>query len=118
MPTIDGKRTAAIEILLGTQMIRDLIQKGDVHAIKEIMEKSENVGMQTFDSHLMRLFKEGTISLEEALQNSDSPNNLNLKIKLSTGLGSATPDSSTDTSKIALVEELSLQTIDKDESTE
>jgi twitching motility protein PilU len=118
VPTIDGKRTAAIEILLGTQMIRDLIQKGDIHAIKEIMEKSENVGMQTFDSHLMRLFKEGTISLEEALQNSDSPNNLNLKIKLSTGLGSATPDNSTDTAKSALVEELSLQSIDKDEATE
>jgi twitching motility protein PilU len=56
------------------------------------MEKSENVGMQTFDSHLMRLFKDGIISLEDALHNSDSPNNLKLKINLSEGLGSLTED--------------------------
>jgi len=90
VPTVDGKRTAAIEVLLGTQLVRDLIQKGDVHSIKEAMEKSENIGMQTFDSHLLRLYKAGTISLEEALQNSDSPNNLKLKINLSEGVGSAT----------------------------
>ncbi|MDD1643695.1 MAG: PilT/PilU family type 4a pilus ATPase, partial [Methylococcaceae bacterium] len=59
VPTIEGKRTAAFEILLGTQLVRDLIQKGDIYGIKEVMEKSENVGMQTFDSHLLRLFKEG-----------------------------------------------------------
>jgi twitching motility protein PilU len=118
VPTIDGKRTAAIEILLGTQLVRDLIKKGDIHGIKEAMEKSENVGMQTFDSHLLRLFKEGTISLEEALQNSDSPNNLKLKIKLSGGLGSASPDKSTDTSKSDLAGGLSLQAIDKAEETE
>ena len=118
VPTIDGKRTAAIEILLGTQLVRDLIQKGDVHAIKEVMEKSENVGMQTFDSHLLRLFKEGTISIEEALQNSDSPNNLKLKISLSTGLGSATPDTPTDSSKSDSLGMLSLQAINKDEGAE
>ncbi|MCX7098369.1 MAG: PilT/PilU family type 4a pilus ATPase [Methylococcales bacterium] len=89
VPTIKGKRTAAIEILLGTQLVRDLIHKGDVEGLKEVMEKSENVGMQTFDSHLLRLYKEGTISMEEALQNSDSPINLKIKINLSTGLGSA-----------------------------
>jgi twitching motility protein PilU len=89
VPTIDGKRTAAIEILLGTQLVRDLIQKGDIHSIKEAMEKSENIGMQTFDSHLLRLYKSGVISLDEALQNSDSPNNLKLKINLSEGKGSA-----------------------------
>ncbi len=88
VPTVDGKRTAAIEILLGTQLVKDLIQKGDVHAIKEAMEKSENIGMQTFDTHLLRLYKEGIISLEEALANSDSPNNLKLKINLSGGFGS------------------------------
>ncbi|MEI6269553.1 MAG: PilT/PilU family type 4a pilus ATPase [Methylococcaceae bacterium] len=118
VPTIDGKRTAAIEILLGTELVRDLIKKGDVHSIKEAMEKSENVGMQTFDSHLLRLFKEGTISLEEALQNSDSPNNLKLKIKLSSGLGTASPDASTATSNSDVVEGLSLQAIDKVEGTE
>jgi twitching motility protein PilU len=118
VPTIDGKRTAAIEILLGTELVRDLIKKGDVPSIKEAMEKSENVGMQTFDSHLLRLFKEGTISLEEALQNSDSPNNLKLKIKLSSGLGTASPDTSTGTSNSDEVGGLSLQAIDKVEETE
>jgi twitching motility protein PilU len=118
VPTINGKRTAAIEILLGTQLVRDLIHKGDIHGIKEAMEKSENVGMQTFDSHLLRLFKEGTISLEEALQNSDSPNNLKLKINLSEGLGSATPDTSADASKNDPLGGLSLQAIHKDEDDE
>lgn len=88
--TVDGKRTAAIEILLGSQLVKDLIHKGDIHGIKEAMEKSENIGMQTFDSHLLKLFKQGSISLEEAIQNSDSPNNLKLKINLSSGKGSAT----------------------------
>ena len=118
VPTIDGKRTAAIEILLGTQLIRDLIQKGDIHGIKEVMEKSENVGMQTFDSHLLRLFKEGTISLEEALQNSDSPNNLKLKINLSAGLGSSSPDISSNKSKSDLIGSLSLQPIQNDDGQE
>ena len=118
VPTIDGKRTAAIEILLGTQLVRDLIHKGDIHGIKEAMEKSENIGMQTFDSHLLRLFKEGTISLEEALQNSDSPNNLKLKINLSEGLGSATPSASADASKSDPLSGLSLQAIHKDEDQE
>ncbi|MDD5273761.1 MAG: ATPase, T2SS/T4P/T4SS family, partial [Methylovulum sp.] len=93
VPTIEGKRVAAIEILLTSQLVRDLILKGEVQNIKEAMEKSENIGMQTFDSHLMRLYKEGIISLEEALQNSDSPNNLKLKINLSEGLGSKSPGS-------------------------
>ncbi len=83
--TIEGKRTAAIEILLGTSLVQDLIHKGEIHAIKEAMEKSENIGMQTFDRHLFKLHKDGKISKEEALQNSDSPNNLRLKINLSEG---------------------------------
>ena len=90
IPTVDGKRTAAIEILLGTQLVRDLIHKGEIHQIKVAMEKSENVGMQTFDTHLLRLYKRGIITLDEALQNSDSPNNLRLKINLSSGRGAAT----------------------------
>lgn len=83
IPTIEGKRTAAIEILLGTPIVRDLIMKGDVGAIKEIMEKSEQQGMQTFDGHLYRLFREKKISLEEALRNADSASNLKLRINLS-----------------------------------
>lgn len=82
IPTIDGKRVAAIEILIGTPMIQDLIMKGDIHAIKEVMEKSEEQGMQTFDSHLFKLYKQGRISLEEAYKNADSPNNMKVKVNL------------------------------------
>ena len=82
IPTVDGKRVAAIEILIGTPMVQDLIMKGDIHALKEIMEKSEEQGMQTFDGHLFRLYKEGRISLEEALKNADSPNNMKVKVNL------------------------------------
>ncbi|MDD5275812.1 MAG: PilT/PilU family type 4a pilus ATPase [Methylovulum sp.] len=114
VPTIEGKRVAAIEILLTSQLVRDLILKGEVHDIKEAMEKSENVGMQTFDSHLMRLYKEGIISLEEALKNSDSPNNLKLKISLSTGLGSRSPAEKSAPSADHK-EGLSLQAIVKDD---
>jgi len=82
IPTIDGKRVAAIEILIGTPMIRDLIMKGDIMSIKEIMEKSEELGMQTFDSHIYKLYKSGVISLKEALKNADSPSNLQVRINL------------------------------------
>ncbi len=82
VPTVDGKRTAAIEILLGSPTIEDMIKKGDLSSIKEIMEKSENMGMQTFDGALFKLHQAGKISLEEALKNADSPNNLRLRISL------------------------------------
>jgi twitching motility protein PilU len=119
VPTVDGKRTAAIEILLGTQLVRDLIHKGDIHSIKEAMEKSENIGMQTFDSHLLRLYKSGVISLDEALQNSDSPNNLKLKINLSEGIGSASVKSdNSDEAKSGGLGSLSLQAIQKEEEEE
>jgi len=82
IPTIDGKRVAAIEILIGTATVKDLIMKGDVMALKEVMEKSEELGMQTFDSHIYKLYKEGVISLEEALKNADSESNLQVRINL------------------------------------
>lgn len=113
VPTVDGKRVAAIEILLGTKLVSDLIHKGDIHGIKEAMEKSENIGMQTFDMHLLRLYKSGVISLEEALRNSDSPNNLKLKINLSEGLGSATAKQDDNAKRLA--DTLSLQSITKDD---
>lgn len=113
VPTIEGKRVAAIEILLGSKLVSDLIQKGEVHAIKEAMEKSENIGMQTFDSHLMRLYKSGVISLEEALRNSDSPNNLKLKINLSEGLGSATAPKAQGKS---VLDNLALEEISKEDN--
>jgi twitching motility protein PilU len=81
IPTVDGKRCAAIEILMGTPMISDLILKGEFDGIKEVMEKSANVGMVTFDGALMELYKQGLISKEEALKNADSANNVRLKIK-------------------------------------
>ncbi|MDA0977258.1 MAG: PilT/PilU family type 4a pilus ATPase [Proteobacteria bacterium] len=80
--TVDGKRAAAIEILLGTPRAADLIAKGDVSSLKELMEKSAEQGMQTFDMALFKLYKEGKITLDEALKNADSKNNLRLKITL------------------------------------
>lgn len=82
IPTVDGKRCAAIEVLLGTKTIQELILKGEFHNIKEIMEKSENLGMQTFDGALFHLHQQGRISLDEAIRNADSANNLRLRIKL------------------------------------
>ncbi len=82
VPTVDGKRCAAVEILLGTPMIQDLILKGEFESIKEVMEKSQNIGMQTFDNALINLYREGRISMDEAIKNADSANNVRLKIKL------------------------------------
>jgi twitching motility protein PilU len=83
--TVEETRTVAVEVLLGTPLICDLILKGDLHKIKEVMAKSENLGMQTFDSALFKLFRDGRIPLEEALRNADSQNNLRLKISLADG---------------------------------
>jgi len=80
--TVDGKRAAAIEILLGTPLVQDMIRRGDVHEIKEVMEKSESLGMQTFDRALYQLVKSGRISMDEAMKNADSPNNLRLTLSL------------------------------------
>lgn len=82
IPTVDGKRCAAIEILLGTPLVRDTIKRGEIGELKEIMSKSANIGMQTFDHALYELFKAGKISEEEALRNADSANNLRLRINL------------------------------------
>jgi twitching motility protein PilU len=81
--TVDGGRCAAIEILLNTPLISDMIAKGDVAGIKGIMAKSRELGMQTFDQALFDLYKEGRISYEEAIKNADSANEVRLQIKLS-----------------------------------
>jgi len=79
----DGKgRAAAVEIMLNSPLIQDLIFKGEVHEIKEIMKKSRELGMQTFDQHLFELYENGSISYEDALRNADSVNELRLMIKL------------------------------------
>lgn len=77
----DGRR-AAVEILLNTPLISDVILKGNFHEIKEIMTKSRELGMQTFDQALFDLYNEGAISYDEALRNADSTNELRLQIKL------------------------------------
>jgi len=83
IPTKEGKgRRAAIEILLNSPLIQDLIFKGEVHEIKSVMAKSRELGMQTFDQALFDLYEEGAISYEDALRNADSVNELRLKIKL------------------------------------
>ncbi len=75
-------RVAAMEIMLASPLINDLIFRGEVAQIKEVMAKSNRLGMQTFDQALLRLFDDGVISYEEALHNADSMNELRLKIKL------------------------------------
>ena len=80
--TVDGKRRAAVEVLLGTPTIRDLIKRNEFSEIKEIMEKSKNLGMQTFDQALIDLVNDGSIDEEEAVKNADSANNVRLKLKL------------------------------------
>jgi twitching motility protein PilU len=83
IPLKDTKgRAAAIEILLNSPLISDLIFKGEVHEIKEIMKKSRELGMQTFDQALFDLFEAGKIGYEDAMRNADSMNELRLQIKL------------------------------------
>jgi twitching motility protein PilU len=83
IPLKEGKgRAAAIEILLNSPLIADLIFKGDVHEIKEIMKKSRELGMQTFDQALFDLYEEGRIGYEDAMRFADSMNEVRLQIKL------------------------------------
>jgi twitching motility protein PilU len=83
IPLKDSKgRAAAVEVMLNSPLISDLIFKGEVHEIKEIMKKSRELGMQTFDQSLFELYEAGRISYEDALRNADSVNDLRLMIKL------------------------------------
>jgi twitching motility protein PilU len=82
IPTVEGKRCAAVEVLLGTKTIEELVIKGEFESIKEIMSKSEALGMQTFDAALFKLWKEGRITQDEAIRNADSQNDVRLRIKL------------------------------------
>ena len=90
LPTTDGKgRRAAIEVLINTPLVADLVRKGEVHSLKELMSKSVEHGMQTFDQSLYALFRAGDITYETALSSADSANDLRLMIKLA-GDGPAT----------------------------
>lgn len=93
LPTPSGKgRRAAIEVLLNTPLMSDLIMKGEVHEIKALMSKSREQGMQTFDHALFDLLNENAITIEEAMRNADSVNDLRLRIKLEGGNSAAVDD--------------------------
>ena len=93
-------RVAAMEIMLNSPLIADLIFKGEVGQIKEIMAKSTRLGMQTFDQSLFALYEEGTISYEEAMRNADSKNELRLRIKLESKRESSNDDRQSESLKI------------------
>jgi twitching motility protein PilU len=82
IPSVDGRRVAAIEILLDTPRIKDLILKGEIDLMKETMAAGYQEGMQTFDQHIYDLYMEGRIDYNNALAHSDSPNDLRLRIKV------------------------------------
>lgn len=88
----DGKLAPAAEVLLNTRHVQELIERGEVLAIKEAMEQSLAPGSQTFEQDLFRLYREGVISLDEALSNADSPTNLSWLINNSEGPGPAQTD--------------------------
>ncbi|MGD9659911.1 MAG: PilT/PilU family type 4a pilus ATPase [Porticoccaceae bacterium] len=90
VPTADGRgRRAAIEILLNTPLVSDIIRKGEVHKLKELMAKSTEQGMQTFDQALYQLYRTGEITYEDAIAHADSKNDLRLLIKLKDGSDSS-----------------------------
>ncbi len=93
-------RIAAMEVMLNTPLIADLIFKGEVGKIKEIMAKSTRLGMQTFDQALFGLYEEGFISYEEAMRNADSKNELRLKVKLESKRDSAIADQQSESLRI------------------
>jgi twitching motility protein PilU len=101
-------RVAAMEIMLNTPLVQDLIFKGEVGQIKEIMSKSTRLGMQTFDQSLFALYEEGTITYEEAMRNADSKNELRLRIKLESKRDSSIADHQSESLRI--MEEDSAQT--------
>jgi twitching motility protein PilU len=92
IPTVDGQgRRVAVEVLINTPLMADHIRKGDVHLLKELMTKSTELGMQTFDQGLYRLYAAGEISYDAALTHADSANDLRLMIKLGADAGANDP---------------------------
>ena len=83
LPREEGKgRIAAVEILLNTPLVSDLIFKGEVNEIKELMKRSRELGMQTFDQSLFDLYENQLVTYEDAIRNADSVNDLRLQVKL------------------------------------
>ena len=103
VPRQDGRgRVAAVEVMLNTPLIADLIFRGEVVELKEIMKKSRNLGMQTFDQALFDAFEGGLINYEDALRNADSANDLRLQIKLNSQRAKS-PDLAAGTEHFAIV---------------
>ena len=103
IPKQDGRgRTAVVEIMLNTPLISDMIFKGEVAEIKEVMKKSRNLGMQTFDQALFDAYEANQITYEDTLRNADSLNDLRLLIKLNSQRGKA-QDLSAGTENFAIV---------------
>ncbi|WP_096086464.1 PilT/PilU family type 4a pilus ATPase [Agaribacterium haliotis] len=118
VPTVDGKRCAAVEVLLGTKTIQEMVLKARLEEIKEIMEKSENLGMQTFDGALFHLYRSGKIGYDDAIANADSANNLRLRIKLAESEGGQSEPEEPEPAEVgapASFGELSLEAIEEDE---
>jgi twitching motility protein PilU len=105
VPTADGKgRRVVVEILLNTPLVADLIRKGDVHALKDLMKRSTEQGMQTFDQALFKLYNQGELRYEDALLFADSANDLRLMIKLGAEAG-GNPTEMPEVLTLALAEE-------------
>ncbi|MCH8957920.1 MAG: PilT/PilU family type 4a pilus ATPase [Proteobacteria bacterium] len=96
-------RVAAMEILLASPLINDLILRGEIYELKEIMAKSNRLGMQTFDQALFALYEAGTIAYDDAMRNADSRNELRLRIKLESERGSSAEDAAAE--KLSVVGE-------------
>jgi twitching motility protein PilU len=107
--TLDKKRCAAFEVLLNSPRIAELIRENDIMEIKELMKKSEHVGMQTFDMDLYRLYKDGEISRDAALSNADSENDLGLKMGLDGGANSSSQSSNDSSSGLDDLDDLVFQ---------
>ena len=106
VPKPDGKgRVAAVEVLLNSPLIAELILNGDIHGVKEIMARSRDLGMQTFDQSLFDLYEEGLISYDDALKNADSVNDLRLNIQLNSKRGNAGQASGIDSLAIVGMDE-------------
>lgn len=90
-----GRRVPAVEVLINTPYIQELIRKGEMHSIKDVMEKGSSVGMQTFDQSLFELYKSGRIDLETALSNADSRGDLEWNINFGGGVKSLKKETDT-----------------------
>lgn len=86
IPTTNGQRVPAVEVLLATPLVKDLIRRNELTKLKDIMEASETIGMQTFDQSLYKLYKSGQITEEDAVLNADSPNNIRILINSQRGI--------------------------------